>query len=280
VIVQAGTGALGAPGVPNVHLFAGERFDDNQDLVYLRARWMDPRVGRFSARDLLLGNARTPLTLNQYLYANLDPINHVDPSGEFTLSGVSTGASLSLALNLVSLYTLFENADEIGDSLGLLGTLIVAAIGGPGGFDSLTDAAPGIGLAALATLGSADRHHTIPIYMCGPKSQRRAHLEYSDHVALHAKLYAGVLGINLVSKVLVDKYLKKPGRGGRQPSDAIVLLAKKRMGREVIGNFLEYFYRSNTYWDLGRPTRRIRDVFPDVKRAFVAGSTSLPTCKR
>lgn len=91
--------------------------------------------------------------------------------------------------------------------------------------------------------GGPEKHHTIPIYMCGAKSQRYAHIEHDDHVSIHAKLYAGVVGLNTVSKVLVDRYLKKPGKGGRQPSDPIVLLAKKRKGREVIANFLEYFYK-------------------------------------
>jgi hypothetical protein len=196
------------------------------------------------------------------------------------MSGISI--SISLATTALNIFDVFQNADEIGDSLGMLGALIVASIGGPSGFDSLASDST-IPALLLATIGGPDKHHTIPVYMCGSKSQKYAHIDYSDHVSLHTKLYAGYTGVQVVSRVIlnrIDRYLKKPGKGGRQPSDPIVLLAKKRQGREVIANFLEYFYNTNGYWNIGRPSKQIADVFPTEKRRFVSGITSLPTCKR
>ena len=46
---QSGTAA-------NPHQFAGERFDANANLYYLRARYMDPRTGRFAGMDLHPGS--------------------------------------------------------------------------------------------------------------------------------------------------------------------------------------------------------------------------------
>lgn len=96
-------------------------------------------------------------------------------------------------------------------------------------------------------------------------------------------LYVGVLGVNTVGKIYVDRYLKKPGKGGRQPSDPIVLLAKKRMGRVVIANFLRYFYEINGYSGLQNYNKQfgtLGDVYEYEAQRFINGITSLPTCKR
>ncbi|MGA9334840.1 MAG: RHS repeat-associated core domain-containing protein, partial [Rudaea sp.] len=71
----------------NPYKFAGERFDADTNLIYLRARWYDAQVGRFVAGDKYSGKEQMPLSLNKYLYANTDPINGRDPSGLFELVG-------------------------------------------------------------------------------------------------------------------------------------------------------------------------------------------------
>ncbi len=50
---------------------------------YHRARWMDPRVGRFTGMDRFEGLLSEPRTLHRYLYAADDPVNVTDPSGRF-----------------------------------------------------------------------------------------------------------------------------------------------------------------------------------------------------
>lgn len=60
--------------------FTGE-WTDNTGLVYLRARYYAPGVGRFISRDIWAGDYNRPLTLNAWLYVLGNPINLVDPSG-------------------------------------------------------------------------------------------------------------------------------------------------------------------------------------------------------
>src|SRR5262249_62071786 len=68
---------------PIPYAFAGEPLDPNSGFQYHRARWMDPRVARFSAIDAFSGVGTDPRTLHDYLYAGADPLNASDPTGRF-----------------------------------------------------------------------------------------------------------------------------------------------------------------------------------------------------
>lgn len=74
-------------------LFAGEQRDQATGNYYLRARYYDPSQGRLTQFDPFIGFDNRPITLNKYLYGNGDPINTVDPSGNFGLASI--GASLN-----------------------------------------------------------------------------------------------------------------------------------------------------------------------------------------
>ncbi|WP_287080135.1 MULTISPECIES: putative Ig domain-containing protein [unclassified Microcystis] len=66
----------------NNYLFAGEQFDEAVDGYYLRARYYDPNTGRFASVDPFEGFNNQPITLHDYLYAGVNPVNAIDPSGE------------------------------------------------------------------------------------------------------------------------------------------------------------------------------------------------------
>ncbi len=53
----------------------------------MRARYYDQGIGRFTQQDTWIGNNSAPVTLNKYLYANSDPVNGIDPSGNMTMMG-------------------------------------------------------------------------------------------------------------------------------------------------------------------------------------------------
>jgi RHS repeat-associated protein len=61
--------------------FTGEQWDASAGLVFLRARYMSPEIGRFISKDPWPGNMRRPQTLNGYLYVGNNPVHLVDPSG-------------------------------------------------------------------------------------------------------------------------------------------------------------------------------------------------------
>jgi RHS repeat-associated protein len=80
--------------------FAGEPLDPNSGFQYHRARWMDPRTGRFHGMDPFVGRTTDPRTLHRYLYAAADPTNMTDPTGEdfvTTVTIVAIVATLAVA---------------------------------------------------------------------------------------------------------------------------------------------------------------------------------------
>jgi RHS repeat-associated protein len=61
--------------------YTGEWWNSYMELVFLRARYYDPVVGRFLAKDPWLGDILRPLTLNGWSYLENNSISFVDPSG-------------------------------------------------------------------------------------------------------------------------------------------------------------------------------------------------------
>ncbi|RLC61624.1 MAG: hypothetical protein DRI48_10530, partial [Chloroflexi bacterium] len=61
--------------------YTGEWWDGDAGLLYLRARWYAPRVGRFASQDPLPGFPNRPRTFQAFVYAHNNPINLTDHSG-------------------------------------------------------------------------------------------------------------------------------------------------------------------------------------------------------
>ncbi len=86
----------------NDYLYTGEQFDSALNNYYLRARYYDQSVGRFTQMDTWMGKMCTPITLNKYIYANADAVNWIDPTGRSADLG-SAITSSALKSNLQSL---------------------------------------------------------------------------------------------------------------------------------------------------------------------------------
>jgi RHS repeat-associated protein len=73
------------------HRYRGERMESASGLYDLRARYMDPKLGRFVNQDTFRGVDQSPVSLHKYLYANGDPVGTIDPSGHFGLAEMGAG---------------------------------------------------------------------------------------------------------------------------------------------------------------------------------------------
>ena len=72
--------------ISNPFKYAGEIFDEETGLYYLRVRYYDPKDGRFINEDSFEGTVTNPLTLNVYSYVSNNPLLYIDPSGNIKLT--------------------------------------------------------------------------------------------------------------------------------------------------------------------------------------------------
>ncbi|OIO98825.1 MAG: hypothetical protein AUK03_00580 [Anaerolineae bacterium CG2_30_64_16] len=61
---------------------AGHAANDEANLVYMRARWYDPRLGRFLTTDPRLPGSWNGQDWNLYVFARNNPMTYVDVNGE------------------------------------------------------------------------------------------------------------------------------------------------------------------------------------------------------
>jgi RHS repeat-associated protein len=86
-------------GAAPQHGFVGERQDPATGLVFLRARWYDPRTGRFLTPDPASGATDDSRTLHRYAYSAEDPLNKLDRSGhQFDMMSLSISMDISSTL--------------------------------------------------------------------------------------------------------------------------------------------------------------------------------------
>ena len=84
----------------NTLSYCGERFDATLGQYNLRARYYDPRAGRFTGMDPFGGNYGDPLQSMRYGYAGGNPIGGMDPSGKMSFA-VSSGLALGFSLSVL-----------------------------------------------------------------------------------------------------------------------------------------------------------------------------------
>ena len=51
-------------------------------MIYLRARYYNPNIGRFTSLDIEEGEIASPLDMNRYVYCKNNPIKYVNPTGK------------------------------------------------------------------------------------------------------------------------------------------------------------------------------------------------------
>lgn len=93
----------------NAYLYTGEQMDAETGNYYLRARYLNTGVGRFTQQDTYMGRMGEPVTLHKYLYGNADPVMYTDPSGY---------ASFSSVLTTVNIMTSLASSAGVGYSIG------------------------------------------------------------------------------------------------------------------------------------------------------------------
>jgi RHS repeat-associated protein len=272
-VEQVDVDAFGNPdhtiGLKQAHLYAGEYWDQDAQLLYLRARWYDPRIGRFISGDPFEGKQRDPRSLNRYAYAHSDPIHGSDPSGRMTLGEVGTTLNIvgNLASRAMTGYSLYQAATGEGDlpvPAFLWGPVfLMEAAGAASEILSLATGPGGGGPLGLPP----ERHHTIPEYLCGHKSQKLVSLPFQEHSLLHIEMdkFGDIMekmGKRAASKVM-------PSRQNQISKMTVHGFGKFPAGRAGIVAGLAGFYTLFDWWSAGIvDLRRNRGGAPTIEAAF------------
>ncbi|MCZ8530394.1 RHS repeat-associated core domain-containing protein [Alteromonas sp. PRIM-21] len=161
----------------NDYLYSGEQFDAQLDNYYLRARYYDQNVGRFTQMDEWMGKACTPITLNKYVYANADPIQYTDPTGFYSMADLQASMNVRQVLSTNS-----RGVQTVGFSYTKIK-----------GKKSVTKAITcQVGVAYVKREYSRDRvhgHHPINKNLGGADNQSLIYLPANTHRMFHFVLH-------------------------------------------------------------------------------------------
>lgn len=86
-------------GNENEYLYVGQQWDSDLGMYYNRARYYDPKLGRFWTMDTSEGTQEDPLSLHKYLYCQANPLNGTDLSGNDDLASLSISESISASMD-------------------------------------------------------------------------------------------------------------------------------------------------------------------------------------
>ncbi|MDD3718331.1 MAG: RHS repeat-associated core domain-containing protein [Actinomycetota bacterium] len=75
------------------YAYAGYFRDTETGLYFMPARYYSPVLRRFLTKDPHPGSKSQPITLNPYQYCKNNPVNKVDPSGQYDLDAIMSGLS-------------------------------------------------------------------------------------------------------------------------------------------------------------------------------------------
>ena len=82
----------------NPFRYCGEYRDAESGAYYLRARYYDPSIGRFTQEDTYAGEYKDPLSLNYYTYCYNNPTRFFDRTGNIPVETVLDIASAAQSL--------------------------------------------------------------------------------------------------------------------------------------------------------------------------------------
>ena len=96
--------------------FQGEYADADTGLVYLRARWMNPQMGRFMGMDGFEGDNEDPLSQNKYAFVKGEGgVNRMDPTGQYDIGSEMMAVGVASVIS----YTIMETGFQIVKHIGL-----------------------------------------------------------------------------------------------------------------------------------------------------------------
>jgi RHS repeat-associated protein len=111
-------GTAPAPGEAKLG-FTGHQFDPETGLIYARARYYDPEIGRFISRDAYEGETEEAPSLHRFAYAHGNPLVYRDADGRSaTVVGAALGLAWGVGQAVGGVFT--GNVQDAGDFFGVI----------------------------------------------------------------------------------------------------------------------------------------------------------------
>ena len=226
--------------------YTGKEEELGMDINYFGARWYDPQLGRFLARDPVGFQNGNVHSFNRYTYVNNNPYKYVDPDGEFAqlIWGGIGGAAFDVALQGIAIAT--GTQDEFSWGQLATSTLVGAATGG------LSIAAKATSVKRAVDGGKATKSGDDFVDLAS--SQRRRHILDGDATGGGHRAGTGKPGksefpagrsddslMHDISDIATDPTLtSRAGRGGRTITDGTrngvdIRVVQERNGDIVTG---------------------------------------------
>jgi RHS repeat-associated protein len=181
-------------------LYSGEHFDSNLALQYLRSRLYAPGTGSFLSLDPFAGILRDPLTLHKYLYARSDPIQYIDPAGDFALLSILLACGFNVSLQTTKDFQTVQNGINARVAFGFFGVLGIFllrtqldAIDGRGPFAGKPPDAYVLAFSASAIVSMMPSNNIIANSGYGLTSSWEVLLFANDPTKLHFYVAGGLI---------------------------------------------------------------------------------------
>ena len=204
---------------PQPYAFTGEPRDPNSGWQYHRARWMDPGTARFASADPFAGEEFEPATLHKYLYAAADPLNKLDPTGEFSLTTALTTVNIVMTLANTAFAAVTGGREAAAEAL--LTSVAFSLVGGAVGAVLLRGS--GILFSSLKALGTARST------LLGAAKTTKLRNIISDLYRANAKVGSGSTADAIRYELSTGKLLSSSGHvtKGVQYRDALMRLYRE-----------------------------------------------------
>jgi hypothetical protein len=131
----------------------------------MRARYYDPQVGRFTARDPFEGLITEPMSLTKYPYVNDNPVNNSDPSGLFAEDSALAGILQDIlnAIPQVTPVQAYYLGNQIADSIEITALFVGAIVEEGITLYALRELAKDAGIPVLVFLGGNLQEHAYHV---------------------------------------------------------------------------------------------------------------------
>ncbi len=194
----AGLSLASAGETENVYLFNGEQFDPHVGQYYLRARYYDQNVGRFTSTDPFRGILQNPVSLHRYLFANDNPVSFADPTGQVT--------ALEVAFDLTILGVLATFAlSSFQHAVGWGANAILSGGGGTVSWSGLFfRAQAGLPVAPGVSIGVSFNNLVVRTNECHKVNDQRVRVRRDPYLLVMTGVSFGPLPISFPTAIFDD----------------------------------------------------------------------------